>query len=396
MTAGTRDQGCSIVTRFWPIVPMRPIQIVSACLALATSLVAFWLWMHPVREELRLFPERPAYLFSYDDRSSGGASVVRTLERLDDGMRFSFLLGPSRSAFAGAGADFSGPGRNRKGIDLSDFDAIELDLRVGSPLTLKVVLTGFDSAIWKEGDWLSRRYSEARIENPPDGKVRIPLDRFVLQSWWLDRGLVAPTDTARSFDQVQTFAIQAVAGRKAPDGKEDTILVRDLRAVRVHPRTGAWIWLVPVLLAIAGVPWRPLRPRRIPIPAPGVAPRPLEPVPLPLGNESDDLVGRLSEHLARNYPRPELDAATVCRETGIPRSRLSEIVKAGFGTAFKAHLNDLRLKEAARLLSNTDRGVAEIGFAVGYNSVAHFHRVFRERHGVPPGEYRSRAQKTGA
>jgi AraC-like DNA-binding protein len=375
---------------------MRPIQIVFVALSLASFLGAFWLRSHPVHEELRLFPDRPAYLFSYDDRSSGGTSEVRAMERLDDGMRFSFLLGPSRSAFAGAGADFAGPGRNRKGVDLSGFDAIELDLRVGSPLTLKVVLTGFDSTIWKEGDWSSRRYSEARIENPPDGKVRIPLERFVLQSWWLDRGLVAPTDTGRSFDQVQTFAIQAVAGRKPPDGKEDTILVKDLRAVRDLPRAGAWIWLVPLLLASAAVPWRSLRIRRAALVAPGVAPRALEPVPLPLRNESDDLVARLSEHLARNYQRAELDAATVCRETGIPRSRLSEIVKTGFGTAFKAHLNDLRLKEAARLLSSTDRGVAEIGFAVGYNSVAHFHRVFRERHGVPPGEYRSKTQKAAA
>lgn len=347
-----------------------------------------------IHEELRLFPSRPAFLFSYDDRAVGGVSGVRRLERLDSGIRFTFRLGPTRSAFAGAGVDLSGPGRNRKGIDLGGFDALELTLKARSSLNLKVVLTGFDSTIWKDGDWLSRRYSDARIEVPPGGRVRIPLERFQLSGWWRDRGLVPLSDTARSLDQLQTLEVQAVAARKPADGSEDTILIRDVRAVKDRPWVPAWVWMLPGVIwawFLALVVLDSVRRRRSVV-LRSVAPwvRGLEPTPLRLGNESDELLERFSRHLESNYHRSELDADTLCRETGIPRSRLPEIVRSGFGTTFKAHLNELRLKEAARLLRATDRGVAEIGFAVGYNSVAHFHRVFRERFGAPPGEFRSR------
>lgn len=372
---------------------MRRPQLILPGLALATALVAAWLRTQVHHREIRLFPGRPAYLFSYDDRSRGGLSEARNLERIDDGIRFTFRLGPSRTAYAGAGADLSGPGRNRKGIDLSRFDALDLDLRARTSLSVKVILTGFDSSIWKDGDYLSRRYSEARIEVPRSGRVRIPLERFAIPGWWLDQGLVPLTDTARSLNMLQTIEVQAVAGRTPANGSEDTILVRDVRATRDRPLAGAWIWAIPGLLGAAALArWlvarRQARPAQPVALAAAPASRTAQPVPLALGNESDALLDRLSDHLARNYHRCELDADTLCRETGIPRSRLPEIVKAGYGTTFKAHLNELRLKEAARLLRTTDRGVGEIGFAVGYNSVPHFHRVFRDKHGVPPGEFR--------
>jgi len=372
---------------------MRRTQVILPGLALAATLAAGWLRTQVQHKEIRLFPGRPAYLFSYDDRSRGGVSEARNLERIDDGIRFTFRLGPSRSAYAGAGADLSGPGRNRKGIDLSRFDALDLDLRTRTSLSVKVILTGFDSTIWKEGDYLSRRYSEARIEVPSSGRVHIPLDRFVLPGWWLDQGLAPLTDTTRSLNMLQTIEVQAVAGNTPPNGSEDTILVRDVRATRDRSLAGAWIWTIPGLLGAAALGRWVLSRRKARLSRPSVfsalpASRTADPVPLSLGNESDAFLERLTDHLARNYQRSQLDADTVCRETGIPRSRLPEIVKAGFGTTFKAHLNELRLKEAARLLRATDRGVGEIGFAVGYNSVPHFHRVFRDKYGVPPGEYR--------
>lgn len=94
---------------------MRRYRILLLIAAIASAAVAAWIRVHPRHRELRLFPGRPAYLFSYDDRANGGISQVRSLERIDAGLRFNFQLGPSRSAFAGAGADFSGPGRNQGG-----------------------------------------------------------------------------------------------------------------------------------------------------------------------------------------------------------------------------------------------------------------------------------------
>ena len=47
-----------------------------------------------------------------------------------------------------------------------------------------------------------------------------------------------------------------------------------------------------------------------------------------------------------------------------------------------------RLQLAARALSSTSRGVADIAEEVGYESEAAFNRAFKRAHGVPPAKYR--------
>lgn len=52
-------------------------------------------------------------------------------------------------------------------------------------------------------------------------------------------------------------------------------------------------------------------------------------------------------------------------------------------------LREARLRHAARLLEATDLPVERVAQASGFVSPFHFHRVFRERFGMPPGAYRS-------
>ena len=53
------------------------------------------------------------------------------------------------------------------------------------------------------------------------------------------------------------------------------------------------------------------------------------------------------------------------------------------------YLTRWRLQLAARALTGTMRGVAEIAFDVGYESEAAFNRAFKRELGQPPGRYRS-------
>ncbi|HXP91552.1 MAG TPA: helix-turn-helix transcriptional regulator [Fibrobacteria bacterium] len=358
--------------------------------ALLSTGAALALRLPQSRKHAGLFPGRPVYLYSFDDHGSGGVSRILALDRSDSGLRFTFVLGNTLATFVGAGAAWQSDSSNRTGeVDFAPWDDVELSLRTSRPLRLRMILVAHDSAIWKNGDYLTRRYSEARFSPRPDGSADIPLGQFALSPWWIDRGLVPVSDTTRKLDHVVAFEIQAVPGGVAADGRVDTVLIRSVRLVRHRHLAGTWVWWLPGLawLAVAFG----LLPRRRPATEIGIAAVASPPGPAPLGlrSESDELRDRLAAHLASNYQRGELDADTVCRETGIPRSRLPEILREGFGTTFKAYLNELRLTEASRLLRTTDRTVSEIAFAVGYNGIAHFNRVFRERFGLAPGEHRS-------
>jgi transcriptional regulator GlxA family with amidase domain len=58
------------------------------------------------------------------------------------------------------------------------------------------------------------------------------------------------------------------------------------------------------------------------------------------------------------------------------------------------YLTRWRLQLGARLLQTTNRSVAEIGAAVGYESEPAFNRAFRREYGVPPARFRKELRGT--
>jgi len=64
------------------------------------------------------------------------------------------------------------------------------------------------------------------------------------------------------------------------------------------------------------------------------------------------------------------------------------------GHTFSRLLLNARMQNAMHLLRETDMSMEEIARAVGYDSREHFHRVFRERMGMTPKEFR-KAPRSG-
>jgi AraC-like DNA-binding protein len=62
------------------------------------------------------------------------------------------------------------------------------------------------------------------------------------------------------------------------------------------------------------------------------------------------------------------------------------------GMAPRRYLEERRVEHAARALAETDRPVAEISRAVGYDDPYHFSRVFRRVKGLSPRQYRRQAR----
>lgn len=60
------------------------------------------------------------------------------------------------------------------------------------------------------------------------------------------------------------------------------------------------------------------------------------------------------------------------------------------GRPFFVFLNEYRINMASRMLIDTDKSVAEIGFACGYESLPFFHKQFNKFKNEPPSKYRKR------
>ena len=77
----------------------------------------------------------------------------------------------------------------------------------------------------------------------------------------------------------------------------------------------------------------------------------------------------------------------------LSHSRYSALFRSQTGLSPRQYVTLLRMRHACELLLGTDMPVKEIGALVGYADPHFFSKLFRQHCGVPPLEYRRRAEK---
>ena len=90
-----------------------------------------------------------------------------------------------------------------------------------------------------------------------------------------------------------------------------------------------------------------------------------------------------------NHYREELSLEDVASFAGFSRYYFSRTFKKQTGYSFKDYLCQKRLQVAMDLLIRTDRSMRDVAVESGFGSVATFNRVFRERKGCTPTQYRA-------
>lgn len=110
------------------------------------------------------------------------------------------------------------------------------------------------------------------------------------------------------------------------------------------------------------------------------------------GGAGDDALSQRIRELIdvqKLYQEPTCSRATLARELNVPEGTLSRVINAQFGKSVPQLLNECRVADARRLLSETDAAVKIIAEEVGFSSLASFNRVFKEITGESPTAYRS-------
>ena len=87
------------------------------------------------------------------------------------------------------------------------------------------------------------------------------------------------------------------------------------------------------------------------------------------------LVQAALHEITQNYREASL--SNVARSYGVSLAYVSECVRAQTGKTYKELLQKHRMETAARLLRRS-----------GYENTSYFYRLFHERYGVSPREYR--------
>jgi AraC-like DNA-binding protein len=101
-----------------------------------------------------------------------------------------------------------------------------------------------------------------------------------------------------------------------------------------------------------------------------------------------DLDRLMSER--RLWADPDLNLARLARRLGMPARAVSEAVNRVHGVSVSHYVNNHRITEACRLLSDTDLPVTRILFEAGFMTKSNFNREFLRVTGENPSDWRRR------
>ena len=91
----------------------------------------------------------------------------------------------------------------------------------------------------------------------------------------------------------------------------------------------------------------------------------------------------------REHLDEELSLTRVAKSANISANYLSEKFKKVTGVNFADYVGRARFEKACRLLEDVDLRISEIAFAVGFQSLSQFNRVFKKLSGKSPTEFRA-------
>ena len=96
--------------------------------------------------------------------------------------------------------------------------------------------------------------------------------------------------------------------------------------------------------------------------------------------------------ISKKY-RSAIGVADVAQAAHISEKYLRELFKKETGKSVQAYLTDTRLSAAVTLLSNSKYNIGEVASLSGFGEYRNFARVFKERYGITPSEYREASNK---
>ena len=93
------------------------------------------------------------------------------------------------------------------------------------------------------------------------------------------------------------------------------------------------------------------------------------------------------KYVSENYDK-KVSIMDICREFGCSKSTLLSTFKKQYGVTVGEFLTEFRLGEAKRLLEDGELSINEIAHTTGFYDQSYFSKVFSQKCGISPSDYR--------
>ncbi len=111
----------------------------------------------------------------------------------------------------------------------------------------------------------------------------------------------------------------------------------------------------------------------------------------PISKQDLKLLQRLKKAIDedRLFMQEGLTITALARIISAPEYKLRRLINKQLQFRnFNQYINSYRIREAGRLLAETEEPIANIALATGFSALSSFNKVFKETHGVPPRDFR--------
>lgn len=105
-------------------------------------------------------------------------------------------------------------------------------------------------------------------------------------------------------------------------------------------------------------------------------------------SKSEQRLEKVRVFCSCNYSR-RISLNEIASHVNMNKSAFCTFIRRHTGNSFSEYVNLYRLDKAAEMLVNTEKGIAEIAYDVGFSNVTYFNRLFKSRFGRPPGAIRA-------
>ena len=110
-------------------------------------------------------------------------------------------------------------------------------------------------------------------------------------------------------------------------------------------------------------------------------------------NEKKRILANLEEHMQNQKPwlEPELTLDELAKQLSVKPKALSQVINELLQQNFFEYINNYRIEEAKRLLTNPEDKkitVLEVLYEVGFNSKSSFNTLFKKHTGLTPSEFK--------
>ena len=101
-------------------------------------------------------------------------------------------------------------------------------------------------------------------------------------------------------------------------------------------------------------------------------------------NKTKSIIELAKKHIHQEYGNKDISLEKVAVEVGLTQTYFSSVFKKETGMSFVEYLTDVRMKEAMRLLKETDEKIYVVAQKVGYPESGYFSHVFKKKFGISP------------